>query len=76
MELHKIKNVILINSRIPADKTLVSTDKSYKLAGISQKKKMFKKKRSKMIGGSDWIQLFQMVKTNLAILSCHKEFRI
>ena len=40
-ELHKIKNVILINSRIPADKTLVSTDKSYKLVGISQKKKMF-----------------------------------
>jgi hypothetical protein len=27
--------VILINSRIPADKTLVSTDKSYKLVGIS-----------------------------------------
>jgi hypothetical protein len=52
MELHKIKNVILINSRIPADKTLVSTDKSYMLVGISQKKKCLKK-RCKMIGGSD-----------------------
>jgi hypothetical protein len=30
----------VISSRIPADKTLVSTDKSYKLIGISQKKKM------------------------------------
>ena len=31
-----------------------------------------------MIGGSDWIQLFQMVKTNynIDILWCHKEFRI
>jgi hypothetical protein len=34
MELHTIANVILINSRIPADKTLVLTDKSYKLVGI------------------------------------------
>ena len=55
----------MINSRIPANKTPVSTDKSYKLVGISQKKKMFKKKRCKMIWGSDWIQLFQMVKTNI-----------
>jgi hypothetical protein len=39
----------MINSRIPANKTPVSTDKSYKLVGISQKKKMFKKKRCKMI---------------------------
>ena len=30
-----------------------------------------------MIGGSDWIQLFQMVKTNyIDILLCNKEFRI
>ena len=42
-----MKNVILINSRIPANKTPVSTDKSYKLVGISQKKKMFKKKDAK-----------------------------
>jgi hypothetical protein len=63
-------------SRIPADKTLVSTDKSYNFVGIFQKKKMFKKK-CKMIGGSDCIQLFQMVKTNyIDILWCHKEFRI
>jgi hypothetical protein len=39
----------MINSRIPANKTPVSTDKSYKLVGISQKKKLFKKKRCKMI---------------------------
>ena len=38
--------VILINSRIPADKTLVSTDKSYKLVGISQKETLFKKKHA------------------------------
>jgi hypothetical protein len=44
--------VILINSRIPADKTLVSTDNSYKLIGISQKKKMFYRK-IKIIGGID-----------------------
>jgi hypothetical protein len=47
--LHKIKTVILINGRIPADKTLVSTDKLYKLVGISQKKKMRKKKMQ-----NDW----------------------
>jgi hypothetical protein len=41
-----------MNSRIPADKTLVLTDKSYKLVGISQRKKMLKN-RCKMIGGSD-----------------------
>ena len=63
-ELHKIKTVILFNGRIPADEKLVSTDKSYKLVAISQKKNMRKKKRCKMIGGSDWIQLFQMVKAN------------
>ena len=50
-------------SRIPADKTLVSTDKSYNFVGILQKKTCFEK-RCKMIGGSDWIQLFQMIKTN------------
>ena len=43
-ELHKIKTVILINGRIPADETLVLTDKSYKLVGISQKETLFKKK--------------------------------
>jgi hypothetical protein len=53
MELHTIANVILINSRIPADKTLVLTDKSYKPVGISQKKKKCFKKRCKMIGGND-----------------------
>ena len=64
-------------SRIPADKTLVSTDKSYNFVGILQKKKNVLKKRCKTIGGSDWIQLFQMVKTNyIDILWCHKEFRI
>ena len=42
-----MKNVILINSRIPADKTLVSTDKSYKFVGISQKKKNVLKKDAK-----------------------------
>jgi hypothetical protein len=36
-------------SRIPADKTLVSTDKSYNFVGILQKKKMFKKKMQ-----NDW----------------------
>jgi hypothetical protein len=77
MELHTIANVILINSRIPADKTLVLTDKSYKPVGISQKKNKCFKKRCKMIGGSDRIKLFQMVKTNyIDILWCHKEFRI
>jgi hypothetical protein len=35
MEFLKIKNVILINSRIPADITLFSTDKSYKLVELS-----------------------------------------
>jgi hypothetical protein len=50
--LHKIENVIVISSRIPADKTLVSTDKSYKLIGISQKEKMFYRK-IKIIGGID-----------------------
>jgi hypothetical protein len=30
-------------SRIPADKTLVSTDNSYNFVGILQKKKIFKK---------------------------------
>ena len=64
-------------SRIPADKTLVSTDKSYNFVGILQKKIKCFKKRCKMIGGSDWIQLFQMVKTNyIDMLWCHKEFRI
>jgi hypothetical protein len=30
-----------------------------------------------MIGGSDWVQLFQMVKQNyIDMLWCHKEFRI
>jgi hypothetical protein len=29
-----------------------------------------------MIGGNDWIQLFEIVKTNIDILWCHKEFRI
>jgi hypothetical protein len=47
MELHTIANVILINSRIPADKTLVLTDKSYKLVGISQKEKIVLKKDAK-----------------------------
>ena len=74
--MHKIKTVILINGRIPADETLVLTDKSYKLVGISQKKKKCFKKRCKMIGGNDWIQLFEIVKTNIDILWCHKEFRI
>jgi len=37
----KLKNVILINSRMSANKTLVSTDKSYKLVGISQKETLF-----------------------------------
>jgi hypothetical protein len=36
-------------SRIPADKTLVSTDKSYNFVGTLQKKKMFKKKMQ-----NDW----------------------
>jgi hypothetical protein len=38
-----------MNSRIPADKTLVLTDKSYKLVGISQRKKMLKNKMQ-----NDW----------------------
>jgi hypothetical protein len=63
-------------SRIPADKTLVSTDKSYNFVGICKRKKCFNK-RWKMIGGSDWVQLFQMVKQNyIDMLWCHKEFRI
>jgi hypothetical protein len=37
----------VISSRIPADKTLVSTDKSYNLVGISQKKKNVLKKDAK-----------------------------
>jgi hypothetical protein len=36
-------------SGIPADKTLVSTDKSYNFVGILQKKKMFLKKMQ-----NDW----------------------
>ena len=71
-------------SRIPADKTLETSVLS---AGIlltnhttllefCKRKKCFKK-RCKMIGGSDWIQLFQLVKTNyIDILWCHKEFGI
>ena len=47
--MHKIKTVILINGRIPADETLVLTDKSYKLVGISQKNKMPKKKDAKWL---------------------------
>jgi hypothetical protein len=40
-------------SRIPAEKTLASTDKSYNFVGILQKKKKCFKNRCKMIGGSD-----------------------
>jgi hypothetical protein len=43
MELHKIKKCTVILStvsRIPADKTLVSTDKSYNFVEILQKKKI------------------------------------
>ena len=43
--------VILINtnSGIPADKTLVSTDKSYNFVGILQKKKNVLKKDAKWL---------------------------